>query len=126
MLRGIGIDIVEITRIRKLLDSYGTSFLQKVFTEGEISYCSEKAHPEIHFAGRWAAKEAFYKALPDTLQASAGWKSIAVLPGSGQGRPVITLQTDDFSDACRTEGISCFHLSISHERMYCTAVVAIE
>ena len=126
MIRGIGIDIVEIARIRKLLDSYGPHFLQKVFTESEIRYCAEKAHPEIHFAGRWAAKEAFYKALPDRLQATAGWKSIAVLPQSGQGRPVISLQGGAFSDTCLAEGISTFHLSISHERAYCTAVVAIE
>ena len=123
MVRGTGIDIVDSARIKKMIDTYGMNFLQKVFTGPEITYCSGKAHPETHFAGRWAAKEAFYKALPDTLQPSATWKCIEILSESGHGRPVIRFVDTAFQEKCACEGINAVHLSISHERVYCTAMV---
>ena len=62
-IQGIGSDIVEVSRIKRLRKSYGNRFLKRVYTKGEIAYCESKEHPEIHFAGRFAAKEAIAKAV---------------------------------------------------------------
>ena len=59
----IGNDIVEISRIKKTIDNYKDSFLNKIFSEEEIGYCINKASPEIHFAGKFAAKESVFKAI---------------------------------------------------------------
>lgn len=125
-MRGLGTDIVAIARIKKLVDSYGDHFLTKVFTPGEIAYCSRKVHPAIHFAGRWAVKEAFYKALPDSLQPAATWKCIEVLPQGDHGRPEIRMANQIFGEKCTEEGLAVYHCSLSHEHTHCIAVVIIE
>ena len=126
MVRGVGIDIVEIGRIKRLIETYGDVFLNKVFTAGEIDYCTGMARPEVHFSGRWAVKEAFYKALPARLQSRATWKCIEILPDPGSGKPGISFVSDDFKTGCVGTGITTFHLSITHERTFCTAVVVME
>ena len=126
LMRGLGTDIVAIARIKKLIDSHGNHFLDKVFTPEEIDYCSGKAHPSIHFSGRWAVKEAFYKALPDALQPAASWKCIEILPEQKHGRPVIRIVDRIFAEKCTEEGLVRFHCSISHEQTHCVAVVVLE
>ena len=59
----IGTDIVEVERIRKLIDRYDFKFLNKIFSSEEIAYCNTRKNPSIHFAGRFSAKEAIKKAL---------------------------------------------------------------
>ena len=59
----VGTDIVEVDRIRKLIDKYDFKFLTKIFTPEEIEYCNSHRDPSIHFAGRFSAKEATLKAL---------------------------------------------------------------
>ena len=63
MIEGIGVDIVEVKKIRGALRKWGDGFLRKVFTEDEKKYCKSKRFPLLHFAGRFAAKEAIAKAL---------------------------------------------------------------
>ena len=125
-MRGLGTDIVAIARIKKLIDSYGDHFLNKVFTPGEIAFCSQKAFPSIHYSGRWAVKEAFYKALPDELQPAAMWKCIEVLPEKNAGRPEIRIVDRLFGEKCVNEGLTTYHCSISHEQTHCVAVVVLE
>jgi len=60
---GLGIDLTEIPRIVSTIERYGTRFLQRIFTEGEIAYCMRRKQAAIHFAGRFASKEAAMKAL---------------------------------------------------------------
>ncbi len=62
MIRGIGADICEISRFRKMPYNGHKSFYNKIFSKAEIDYCLSKAHPEQHFAARFSAKEAFIKA----------------------------------------------------------------
>jgi holo-[acyl-carrier protein] synthase len=126
LIRGVGIDIVEIERIKKLIEKYGTHFLDKVFTAQEIAYCSAKAFPAIHFSGRWAAKEAFYKALPTLYQPLASWKSIEILPDAQSGRPQIHVLSPELAMYFRKEQMNVPLLSISHERSMCTAIVVFE
>jgi holo-[acyl-carrier protein] synthase len=60
---GLGLDATEIERIAATIDRYGERFLRRIFTDGEVAYCTRRKTPAIHFAGRFAAKEAAMKAL---------------------------------------------------------------
>lgn len=125
MIKGIGIDVVEIDRISNLITKYGDQFLYKVFTDHEIAFCNGKAIPAVHFAGRWASKEAFYKALPSNCQEYSSWKSIQIL-SSTNGKPRVDLCDKKLEIIIKNEGISCIHLSISHERSICSALIIME
>jgi holo-[acyl-carrier protein] synthase len=126
MIKGTGIDIVDIGRIERLIEKYGRHFLAKVFSEKEIRYCEAQARPAVHFAGRWAAKEAFYKALTSSSQAQATWQAIEVLPGASNRRPSIAVRSPALAQRLAAENIGAMHVSISHERNYCTAIVVME
>jgi holo-[acyl-carrier protein] synthase len=126
MIKGIGTDIVEIQRIKKLVEKYGDQFLNKVFTEAEIVFCKAKANPSIHFAGRWAAKEAFYKALPLTCQPLSSWKSVQVISSGISGMPLIEICSSMLQHQIAKESVSHFHISISHEQAYCIAFALLE
>ena len=60
---GLGLDATEIPRIAALIERYGERFIRRLFTDGEVAYCNRRRTPAIHFAGRFAAKEAGMKAL---------------------------------------------------------------
>jgi len=126
MTRGIGTDIVDISRIRGMVARYGDHFTAKVFTGAEREYCCRMADPALHYSGRWAAKEAFYKALPDECQPLAGWKSIEVVPGEPSRRPVVRVTCDDLRKAMAAHSIFRIHLSISHEKSFCIAFVVFD
>jgi len=125
MIRGIGTDIVDIDRIDGLIQRYGDTFLRKVFTAKEISYCSSMARPAIHFAGRFAVKEAFYKSLPTDLQSHSMWKSIQTLSAEHGGRPRIDIVDEKLSALLSSGGFE-IHVSISHEKHVCVAMVVLE
>jgi holo-[acyl-carrier-protein] synthase len=125
-LKGIGIDIAEISRLSKIAERYGEKFLNKIYTPAEIGLCVRAGGlAGARLAGRWAAKEAFYKALPDGLQPLSSWKSVQIL-ADGRGRPYIDICDERLSEALRGCGVSAIHLSITHERAHCAAVVALE
>jgi holo-[acyl-carrier protein] synthase len=126
LIRGIGIDVVDIERIRKIIEKYGKHFIEKIFTRNEITYCSAQVRSEIHFAGRFAAKEAFYKALPLQCQSVSTWKSISILPGSDNGKPEISINNEILQDSLIIENITSIQVSISHEKSICTSIVIIE
>ena len=126
MIKGIGIDIVAINRIEKCIVNYGDRFLKKVFTDSEIQLCNSKAHPAVHFAGRWAAKEAFYKALPLSCQSLTSWKDMQILASGESSKPVIDICCRTLVDRIKREGLAAFSVSISHEQEYCTSFVIIE
>jgi len=74
-IKGTGIDIIEVSRVNRLIDKYGDDFISKVFTENEWRYCSSKSNPSIHLSLRIAAKEAVAKAL-GWQKHSIPWKDI--------------------------------------------------
>jgi holo-[acyl-carrier protein] synthase len=80
---GIGLDATDIPRIDKAIARYGDRFIHRIFTEGEIAYCSAKHHPAPHYAGRFAAKEAAMKALGTGLTRGVTWRDIEVVRGGG-------------------------------------------
>ncbi len=126
MIIGIGTDIAAIDRIERILNRYEDAFLRKVFTSAEIEYCSAKARPAIHFAGRWSAKEAFYKALSHGMQQHSFWKSIEITPATQGRHPRIRVISESLKTALSRAGVSDIHLSISHESHFSVAFVVLE
>jgi holo-[acyl-carrier protein] synthase len=80
---GLGVDATDIPRIASTIERYGERFLQRVFTEGEIAYCQRRRRPEIHFAGRFAAKEAAMKALGTGHTQQVLWRDVEVVRKGG-------------------------------------------
>ncbi len=89
-IKGIGSDIVEVSRIKRLRETYESRFLTKVFTKGEIAYCESKEHPEIHFAGRFAAKEAIAKAVYQSGHNEVIPFSHIEILNDAEGRPMVS------------------------------------
>jgi holo-[acyl-carrier protein] synthase len=83
---GIGIDATDIPRVAELLDKYGARFLHRVFTPGEIAYCTKRRNPAPHLAGRFAVKEAAMKALGTGQSQGVLWKDIEVVRVGGPPR----------------------------------------
>src|SRR5213075_2015829 len=80
---GLGLDATDIPRIAATLERYGARFMQRVFTEGEIAYCLRRREPAIHFAGRFAAKEAAMKALGTGHTQGVLWRDVEVVRHGG-------------------------------------------
>lgn len=114
MVKGIGIDIIEVERVRKL-GLQSPRFLEKIFTPQEIAYCSGKANQFQHFAARFAAKEAFFKALGKRIP----WKKVELV-NLRSGKPTLATR-EDFSRVFRQ-----VHVSVSHLADYAVAVVVLE
>jgi holo-[acyl-carrier protein] synthase len=76
---GIGIDATDIHRIAGTLERHGERFMRRVFTDGEIAYCARRKMPAIHFAGRFAAKEAAMKALGTGHTQNVLWRDVEVV-----------------------------------------------
>jgi holo-[acyl-carrier protein] synthase len=87
---GLGIDLVEVSRIRALLQKGGDRFKERVYTVGEIAYCDSCADGAMNFAARFAAKEAVAKALGTGFTNGVSWKDIEVLRSDG-GAPSVRL-----------------------------------
>jgi holo-[acyl-carrier protein] synthase len=122
VIKGTGIDIIEIKRIRTLIEGKGAVALNRLFTEAEVEYCSCKRDPYPNYAGRFAAKEAFLKALGTGLR-GLKWTQIEVLPDE-LGKPVVRLSGDAALKFAEI-GASQIHLSISHSREYAVAQVVL-
>ncbi len=122
MIEGIGTDIVEISRIEKLVKNDGGRFLDKVFTKKEIEYCLSKKNKYQHFAGKFAAKEAAVKALAECCQSGFNWKDVEIL-NKTNGAPEVKLYgkfAEYISDGKR------IRVSISHEKKYAVAFAVLE
>ncbi|MEB3102271.1 holo-ACP synthase [Ferviditalea candida] len=126
MLIGIGTDIVEIARIRKLLEgSAGRRFLERVLTEEERALAKQRSGRLAEFAaGRFAAKEAVVKALGCGIGGEVGFHDLQILPDAN-GKPICcisaaSLQRLGFTDSLQT------HLSISHSQSYAISFAAAE
>ena len=80
---GLGIDATDIPRIAATLERYGDRFINRIFTDGEIAYCRRRRVPAIHFAGRFAAKEAAMKALGTGHSQNVLWRDVEVIRRGG-------------------------------------------
>ena len=117
-----GTDIIEINRIKESIESLGETFKNKIYTEKEIEYCeSKKLQKYQHYAARFAAKEAIFKAVSDFLddKFEISWKDAEVL-NDKNGKPKIIFKSKKIQ-----EKIESIDISISHCKEYAVANVAI-
>jgi len=121
---GIGSDIVKISRIEKLAERYGTRFLKRIFTAEEISYASTKARPALHFAARFAAKEAFVKALGSGLRQGLNWPEIEVV-NDHLGKPQFKFHDNAQEIISRLDHPTAW-LTLTHEQEFALAFVVLE
>src|SRR5258708_34103101 len=121
MIPGIGIDVIQNDRIRNSIERFGDRFLKRIYTEGEMEYCNKCADPGIHYAARFAAKEAGFKALGTGWAAGVKWKDIEVqrLPS---GKPELHLYGEALARAT-SMGALRFHVSLTHDQLVSAAVV---
>ena len=124
MIYGIGVDLVYVPRIERVLARWGDRFLDRVFTADEQALCLSRPRPACAFAMRFAAKEAFSKAIGSGMKRGVNWRDIEVFHHPG-GRPGIRARGRTL-DLCREYGITGMHVSLSDERDYAVAVVALE
>ncbi|HVS40418.1 MAG TPA: holo-ACP synthase [Gemmataceae bacterium] len=116
---GIGADIVECLRIGRMIEQHGELFLTRIFTEREIRYCQERKRSVEHFAGRWAAKEAVFKALGIGWRRGLTFTDVEVRNEAG-GKPQVLL-CGAAKDAAQTQRVGDILVSIAHCRAYATA-----
>jgi len=123
MIAGIGIDLIETSRIRETLDKFGDRFFRRVFTSKEVEYCSSMKFPDRHLAARFAAKEAVSKCFGTGIGKDLGWKDIEVTHDE-RGKPLIQLHGGGIGLARRLN-IQKIHVSLSHTENYgCAMAVA--
>jgi len=124
MIRGIGVDIVKVDRIEQAVERWGSRFLKRIFTAAEIERCQQRARPAQCLALRFAAKEAFAKALGLGMRKGLRWRDIEVVHDH-LGKPDLLLHNQaqrllEAVEASRT------WLSLSDERESALAVVVLE
>lgn len=123
-VRGIGVDVVQVSRLVQALERFGDRMEKRLFTPGELDYCRRHKDPLPHLAARFAAKEAAFKAIGTGVAGGVGWKQAEVIQPGGQ-QPRL-----EFSGVAleRFQALGCrnSHLSLSHDGGLAVACVVIE
>jgi holo-[acyl-carrier protein] synthase len=123
MIVGIGVDIVEVRRLRSALQ--GTQRMQqRVFTQEEIQFCTGRRHQYQHFSGRFAAKEAALKALGTGWSRGIRWKDVAITDGEA-GKPLLTFH-GKAKEIFQQLGAQTAWISITHSPDHAVAMVILE
>lgn len=118
---GIGVDVVDVKRMKIVLDARGTPLIKKIFTDAEVAYCISKKNSHEHFAARFAAKEAVSKAMQTGWTGKFRWRDVEVV-NDPSGAPKIVLY-----DYVSEQLASCrIHISLSHTENTVVAFVVIE
>ena len=123
MIYGVGTDIIEVKRVKKQLEKI-SGLKEKLFSPLEIAYCESKKYAEQHFTARFAAKEAFFKALGTGWRNGLAYKEIELI-NNELGKPEIKLygKSKEFANK---EKIKTIHVSISHIKNIANAIVILE
>lgn len=116
---GIGIDVVEVDRIAQAIERHGEPFLSRLFTQAEREYCEIQKKPALHYAARFAAKEAVSKALGTGIGGDASWLDLEISRDS-LGAPALTLSGAAAAFA-KENGIHEIKISLTHARDYAAA-----
>jgi holo-[acyl-carrier protein] synthase len=124
VIKGIGIDTIELERVERVFAGYGERFLRRVFAEGERDYIAKWADPVPRIAGRFAAKEACMKALGTGWSGGVRWKDIEVRRHPS-GKPFVELH-GEAARAFAALGAEELHCTITHSRDHAMAVVILE
>lgn len=121
MIKGVGVDIIEIVRIQHTIEESGERFLDRIFTPQEIAYCKSKQDMYQHFAARFAAKEAMSKALSTGWVETFRWKDVEVM-NDRSGQPRITVH----GKLKESLAASSILVTMSHSESHAVAMVLIE
>jgi holo-[acyl-carrier protein] synthase len=124
MIYGIGIDLVEIARIEHAITRTGPRFIERIYTELEQQYCRSQTLSMACFAVRFAAKEAFVKALGTGLRQHMRWRDIEI-QRDALGKPSVHLY-GPLREHCTKKGIHHIYLSLSHSASMAIAQVVLE
>lgn len=127
MIAGVGVDLVEVARVKSALENpkSGDRFRSRVFTGKEIEYCEGKRQGKYQsYAGRFAAKEAVMKALGRGWSSEVAWLDIEILPGPG-GKPEVALKNKT-ADLAHRLGIKQLSVSITHTKSFAMAYLIAE
>jgi len=116
---GIGTQVMECTRVRKLIDQHAESFLQQVYTEREVRFCNGKKQSTEQFSALWAAKEAVFRSLGTTWKRGTNWTDVEIIcENSGNPQVVISGPTRELMAA---RGVNHIVLSMAFCREFATA-----
>lgn len=124
MILGIGIDVVDIDRMRESLARRGRRLHERLFTAAEQAYCDQNVNAEVNYAARFAAKEAFAKALGSGIAEGICWVDVEVAKGP-RSEPVLVLHRRA-AEALAAKGGRRVWLSLTHSARTAAAVVIIE
>jgi holo-[acyl-carrier protein] synthase len=116
---GIGIDVVEVGRIRSSMEEFGEAFAKRIFTPAEREYCESQKRPALHYAARFAAKEAVAKAFGTGIGKDLGWLDMEVIRReSGEPEMVLSGAGKTFAE---THNIREIKISLTHAEHYAAA-----
>jgi len=121
---GVGVDLVQIARIRRAMERWQDRFLRRVFTPDEVAYALRRRDPAEHLAARFAAKEATLKALGTGLTMGVRWREMEVRRARGQ-RPTLAL-SGRAAALGAARGVQTLHVSLTHDGDYAVAQVVAE
>lgn len=119
MIRGMGVDIVEVYRMRDAVSKWGDNFLNKIFTPREIKYANSRRFSSQHLAARFAAKEAVVKAFGEPRKSPFKWTDVEIL-NDKEGKPVAEFHNDALRLKKRKK-INAIMISMSHSKNYAVA-----
>ncbi len=118
-VKGLGVDLVEVSRLRRVVERWKERFLRRVFTQEELDYCLKRRDPIPHLAARFAAKEACLKALGTGLRMGVSWRELEVRRESGQP-PTLVLSGRSKAIGL-SKGVTQVLLSLTHDGDYAFA-----
>lgn len=124
MIVGTGIDLVEIGKLRAAMERRGERLRNRIFTPGEIRYCDGRPNPFQHYAARFAAKEALFKAIGTGWSGGVGWRD-AEVRNRTNGKPDLLLSGKAL-EVARQLGAVRYQVSLSHTDRYAVAQVILE
>jgi holo-[acyl-carrier protein] synthase len=124
MICGIGIDLVENSRLERIIEKWGLKFLNRIYSAGEIQYCGKHVQSSTHYGARFAAKESFLKALGIGIGMGVNLKDIEVVRDKN-GKPALALSGEAKAQIEKRK-ITKIHLSLTHTKKYTTALVVLE
>ncbi|MBX9625233.1 MAG: holo-ACP synthase [Gemmataceae bacterium] len=117
-LVGIGTQVIECARVRRLIDRHGEAFLGQVYTARELRYCNGRRHTTEHFTAVWAAKEAVFRSLGTTWRPGVAWTDVEVVAEAGGQRVEVGGAT---AERMRARGVGAVLLTTAHCRAFATA-----
>ena len=124
MIIGIGVDLVEIARMERAIARHPVRLIERVFTEREQLECSQRPRPAMHYSARFAAKEAFLKAVGLGLRGGMRWCDVGVVHAPS-GKPSLVVE-GCAAERMRELGADCAHVSLTHTDHHACAVVILE